>query len=260
MQPAGSTPCSFAKSSRSFGCRSAAFFSCSNAVALDAPRTPVSEMAARPPVRRLGFWRTAAVGASTHTGGERSNLTTKSSDFSSNSALRPSTWSTSNSISHICSFHAPRSSPSSAFCARARASSVWPFAYRIAASSIAGGTSTPEPSSTSMQRIESSGFFGAFFLGGSGALAGSGARDAGACCPTAAAASEPKSRLNPSPPAGAAGGALGAAIDGGPFAAGAWDGGAMDCGAIDCGAMDCGAMDCGAIDCGACEAAAARSS
>ena len=83
-----------------------------------------------------------------------------------------------------------------------------------------------------MQRIESSGFFGAFFLGGSGALAGSGARDAGACWPTAAAASEPKSRLNGSPPAG------GAAIDGGPFAAGAGDAGAMDWGAIDCGAMD----------------------
>ena len=147
-------------------------------------------------MRRLGFWRATAVGASTHTGGERSNLTTKSSDFSSNSALRPSCCSTSNSISHICSFQAPRSSPSIAFCARARDSSVCPFAYRIAASSIAGGTSTPEPSSTSMQRIESSGFFSAFFLGGSGALAGSGARDAGACCPTAAAAREPKSRLN----------------------------------------------------------------
>ena len=205
-------------------------------------------------MRRLGFWRATAVGASTHTGGERSNLTTKSSDFSSNSALRPSCCSTSNSISHICSFQAPRSSPSIAFCARARDSSVCPFAYRIAASSIAGGTSTPEPSSTSMQRIESSGFFSAFFLGGSGALAGSGARDAGACCPTAAAAREPKSRLNPSPPAGAAGGALegGAAMDGGPFAAGA-----MECGAIDCGAIDSGAMDCGACEAGPCDAGGA---
>ena len=89
-----------------------------------------------------------------------------------------------------------------------------------------------------MQRIESSGFFGAFFFGGSGALAGSGARDAGACCPVAAAASDPKSRLNPSPPAGAVGCALGAAIEGGPFAAGAWDGGAMDGGAMDDGACD----------------------
>ena len=103
-----------------------------------------------------------------------------------------------------------------------------------------------------MQRIESTGFFAAFFLGGSVRLSGLGRARRGRRCPTAAAAREPKSRLNPSPPAGAAGGALegGAAMDGGPFAAGA-----MECGAIDWGAIDWGAMDAGAMDCGACDAA-----
>jgi hypothetical protein len=98
-------------------------------------------------------------------------------------------------------------------------------------------------SSTSMQRIESTGFFGPFFFASaafSGALTGAprpgrsgitdpgdggggGATGSGACCAPAAAAREPKSR-----PAGTAtdAGALGA-TDGGAIegAEGATDGG-----------------------------------